>query len=161
MTRLMAADGPCCPEFQRLQMTTDTVILFGLNKIVAKVNSLSVSKAIQKNALISVGEMSGRSIRKTTSRRFEPHTSAASSSSSPIAMMAELVTLVPKLRRWTIWTKIRSVRVPYSGTTLRRTNSESSKPLTAKTIDGTAWGRNARASRKYLTLVVDRRTTEE
>ena len=55
----MAADGPCWPEFHRLQMTTDKVMLLGLNKMVANVSSLSVSKAIQKKALIRVGEISG------------------------------------------------------------------------------------------------------
>ncbi len=112
MTKLSAADGPCWPELHRLQITTDNVMLFGLKRIVARVNSLSVSSPIQKKALISVGEMSGRRIRKMISRRLAPHTSAASSSSSLTAMMAELATLVPKLKRWIICTPTKRVSVP-------------------------------------------------
>ena len=87
------------PEFHKLQTTTDNVMLFGLNRIVASVSSRRVNSAIQKKALINVGEISGRRMRDTISRRLAPQASAASSSSSLTAMIAELVTRVPKLKR--------------------------------------------------------------
>lgn len=38
--RLSAAEGPCWPELHRLQITTESVMLLGLNRTVASVASI-------------------------------------------------------------------------------------------------------------------------
>lgn len=48
MIKLKAADGPCWPELHKLQITTESVMLLGLKRTVAKVSSRKVKSAIQK-----------------------------------------------------------------------------------------------------------------